>query len=425
MHEHKHSRAAPAFALLAAIIGAPACAGTSPGSGSPNNAGGTPPTNGASSVGHGATAEGAAAEPALPVLRIGTSGDYAPFSKGGEGFDIALAQRMAPELGYRIEWVPFKWPRLADDVGAHAFDIGMSGITWKPDRSVVGWMTRAVGIGGPCVLRTGNSDRGKVAVNRGGILERWARATYAAARIVTVDDNLALPGLLERGEVEAIVTDRFEVVHFAREGWQRECEPPRDRKVYWIAPARAIDLGARVDAWLADNEARIDALREQHFGARAPWTPTDHLIDLLARRLSLMPAVAAYKHAHGLPIEDRAREAVVLEQTLAAAAERGLDAASVEALFREQIELAKAVQRRTPDDAPAMDLTSVLRPALSALGPRILDALVESAADLPALQAAQLDLLVPLLHADERARLLQALRAVRLRDAANPAPPSP
>ncbi len=347
----------------------------------------------------------------LPVLRVGTSGDYAPFSKGGEGFDIALARAMARDLGYRIEWVPFTWPELQPMVERNAFDVGMSGITWKPHRAVAGWMTRAVAAGGPCML-IARQGEGTLAVNRGGILERWARSRFPAERIVTVDDNLSLPELLARGEVDAIVTDRFEVEHFARAGWERRCEPARDRKVYWVSPARAGDLGPSIDTWLGTHEARVRELRGQWLGATSDWTPVQHLVDLLARRLALMPAVAAYKRQHGLPIEDLEREEVVLEQVLNAAHERGLERDSVRALFVAQIELAKAVQRRTTGAEP-MDLHAVLRPALSRLGPRILDALAACAPELPGLQLEQLDLLVPWLEPSERERLLEALRSVR------------
>lgn len=347
---------------------------------------------------------------ALPVLRVGTSGDYAPFSSRGAGFDVEVATRMAADLGYRIEWIPFTWPALQESLAHNAFDVGMSGVTWRPERAVVGFMSRAVAIGGPCVLS--RKPPGTVAVNRGGILERWARQRFAPAQIRTVDDNQSLPGLLERGEVDAIITDSFELAHFARDGLRSECEPPRDRKVYWVSPQRAAELGPRIDAWLRAHESQLAELRARHLGRADRWTELDHLVDLLARRLALMPAVATYKRAHGLPIEDPDREAIVLHQAVDAAAAAGLDPASVRTAFAEQIALAKAVQQRAGAVEP-MDLEGVLRPALSELGARILTSLAACADQLPSLRAEQLDLLSPLLEPEERARLLVALRAVR------------
>jgi cyclohexadienyl dehydratase len=344
------------------------------------------------------------------VLRVGTSFDYAPFSKAGEGFDVEVAERMAADLGYRVEWVRFDWPDLQDHVAQDAFDVGMSGITWRPERSVIGYMTRAVAVGGPCLLS--RAPVGTVAVNRGGILERWARERFDAAQLRVVSDNLALPALLERGEVDAIVTDSFELAHFTRPGLHARCEPPRDRKVYWVSPARAAELGPRIDAWLAEHEPQLAVLRARWLAREEGWSDVLHLVDLLARRLSLMPAVGAYKRAHGLPIEDTAREAEVLAEALSDAEREGLDAGSVRALFVEQIALAKAVQARTPDAVP-MDLDGVLRPELSRLGARILAALARCAGELPELRPEQLDLLAPLLEPEELARMLAALRAVR------------
>jgi cyclohexadienyl dehydratase len=358
-------------------------------------------------------APAAAAE--QPVMRVGTSGDYAPFSKAGAGFDVELAARMFADLGYQVTWVPFAWPELSQCVAANAFDVAMSGVTWRPERSVVGYMTRAIASGGPCVL--GRAAPGTVAVNRGGVLERWARDRFRAAQVRTVDDNLALPGLLERGEVDAIVTDSFELTHFARAGASATCDPPRDRKVYWVSPAHAAALGPRIDRWLAEHGPELRAMRQRFLGTASDWTDLQHLVDLLARRLALMPAVAAYKRAHGLPLEDAAREAAVLQRTEADAAALGLDPASVRALFAELIALAKAIQLRTGDEAAPLDLDRALRPEISALGGRILSALAACARELPRVQAAQLDLLVPLLRDDERSRLLAALRGVRMADA--------
>jgi cyclohexadienyl dehydratase len=365
---------------------------------------------------------------ALPtVLRVGTSGDYAPFSiaAGGahgrgeapSGFDVAVAERFAAEAGLRIEWVAFRWPDLGPDVAAGRFDVAMSGVTWTPERATQGFLTRAVAASGPCWL--GASTPKRVGVNRGGALERFARRRFADARIETAD-NQALPDLLARGVVDAIVTDRFERVHWNRRGWPEHCEPAADRKVYWVTPDRAGDLGPRLDAWLARNEPALDALRARWLGGSAPRTEIDHLIDLLARRLALMPAVARAKRDAGQPLVDAAREAAVVEAARARAPKAGLDADSLEALFRLQIALATQVQERTQRDpsaladAPALDLAQALRPAIGALGERIVAALATSAPLAPAaLDATDWTPLAPWLDAAGRAALRDALAAVR------------
>ena len=325
--------------------------------------------------------------PSRPVLRVGTSGDYPPFSllsedDGGEaahdppgrrGFDIEVANRLASDLGFDVEFQSFDWPELSGAVAGGDFDLAMSGVTWRPGRAAVGWMSRAVAAGGPCVVSAagGPDSPRRVAVNRGGILERWTRQRFGggAREVIAVDDNLSLPGRLERGEVDAFVTDSFEVEHFGRDGWRRDCEPSLDRKVFWVAPRRADDLGPAVDLWIRRNAGWLEGSSEEWFGRRQRRDELDHLLDLTARRLAFMPAVAAWKAARGAPIEDLERERRVLEAAESTAVEFGLDPQPVREWFALQIDLAKAVQRRSVASAPTLDLEEV-RPVLIRLGER-------------------------------------------------------
>jgi len=340
------------------------------------------------------------------VLRVGTSGDYAPFSLRGEGFDIEVARRLAHDLGLRLDWVPFRWPELQASIESDAFDVAMSGVTWRPERAVSGWMSRSVASGGPCVL--GDPTGKRVAVNRGGILERFARRRFTAAEILAIDQNTHLPQLLERGEVDAVVTDSFELPHFARPGQAVRCEPPVDRKVYWVAPRQAAELGPRIDAWIDENEALLAQLRKQWFGTEQPRGEIDHLLDLIARRLALMPSVARWKRSRGVPIEDLEREAVVLAAAEREASHAGLAASGLRGFFEVQIRLAKQIQRRSPEGPPTLELRSQLRPALIRLGGRITRSLARLAPiDPAALSDPRLAVLEPLLEAAE----LQALRA--------------
>lgn len=372
-----------------------------------------------------------AAPPALPTsVRIGTSGDYAPFSVLPEdaarapgaiepaGFDAEVARRFAREAGLQIEWVVFRWPELAADLAAERFDVAMSGVTWLPERATAGYLTRASAATGACWL--GAETPKRIAVNRGGALERFARRRFGGAEIVAIERNRSLPELLARGDVDAIVTDRFEIASFRRGDWPEHCEPPTERKVYWVAPARAGDLGPRLDTWLARNEPALDALRAQWLGGSAPRSDADHLLDLLARRLALMPAVARAKALRGLPLVDEKREAEVIAAARTRARAAGLDAASVEPLFRLAIELGTRVQRRATDAiaaAPALDLAGALRPAITELGDRIVASLAATAPIAPtALDAADWAPLTPWLEPAERSALRDALLAVRRRE---------
>ena len=344
-------------------------------------------------------------------LRVGTSGDYAPFSADGQGFDVDAARIVASELGRELVLVPFRWPELADRIARGDFDLAMSGVTWRPERAVIGRMSLAVAVGGPCWL--GAASPKSVAVNRGGVLERFARAHFPNARIETVDANRSLPARLASGEVEAIVTDSFELRAFARPGEASHCEPARDRKVWWIAPARAAELGPALDRLVRAREPELEKLRTRWFGAPEPLNEADRVVDLIARRLAFMPAVGAWKSAHERPIADPAQEARVLAGVAARAKTLGLDPAAVRALFALQIDLAKRIQARAAAEAATLDLESQLRPALAELSDRQLEALALAApVDSAALDRATLEPLHEWLEPSEVSALARALSGI-------------
>jgi len=304
-----------------------------------------------------------------------------------------------------------RWPRLQAAVGGGEIDLVMSGVTWQPARSVVGYMTRALARGGPCLL--GDAHGTPVAVNRGGVLEAWARAHFPENALVTVDDNRSLPGLLASGRVRVVVTDSFELHAFARPEWPSVCEPRLARKVYWIAPGHE-PLARAVDGWLATHVERVQAAQLRWFGERQSLRALDHLSDLLARRLAFMPLVAELKAKSGLPIEDLPREKQVLEASEQQAQKIGLPAESARKFFALQIELAKAVQRRRREPTE-LELARQIRPALNELGDRILDALAAASrqGELAGATLADLETLTPWLDANELTQLLDALHAFR------------
>src|SRR4051794_37360353 len=74
------------------------------------------------------------------VLRVGTTGDYTPFSllqPDGSyiGADIDMAHDLAGRLGVDIEFVPSVWIDLLDHFLADGFDIAMGGVTVTAPRA--------------------------------------------------------------------------------------------------------------------------------------------------------------------------------------------------------------------------------------------------------------------------------------------------
>jgi cyclohexadienyl dehydratase len=344
-------------------------------------------------------------------LRVGTSDDYFPFSLSGAGFDVEVANAFARDHDYAIEWVSFDWPKLGDDLSSGKFDVAMSGVTWRPDRALLGRMSIAYAVGGPCWIGAERPER--VGVNRGGFLERWAREYFTDAEIVSVEHNPDLPVLLAVGDVDAIVTDSFELSSFARPGDETRCLPPRDAKVYWTSPRAAPALSEQLNAWLARSEPRLQELRRTWFGRAMPRDEVDRLVDLLYRRLALMPDVVCWKRENGVPIEDVERETAVVEAAVRKAATTGLDPRSARRLFELQIELAKSVQTNAPvvpDRECAGDLREDLRPLLSRIGDDIVSQLAEIAPIAPpALSAERIQRLGRWLTAEQVEALRSAL----------------
>jgi len=68
------------------------------------------------------------------ILRVGTTGDYTPFSLKQPdgtyaGADIDMAHDLAARLGVAIAFVPSVWVDLLEDFLADRFDIAMGGVT--------------------------------------------------------------------------------------------------------------------------------------------------------------------------------------------------------------------------------------------------------------------------------------------------------
>jgi cyclohexadienyl dehydratase len=354
---------------------------------------------------------GASAQPAS-TLRVGTTGDYSPFSVATgstdaalEGFDVAVARAYAEERGLALEFVRFRWPDLVASLSAGQFDVAMTGVTVRPERSAAGRFTVPVVESGAVLLvrqpdrwsKPEHLDRPgiRIGVNAGGHLQRVAEAHFSRAVLVAIPDNRAVLQALVDQNLHAAVTDTLEVP-----AWQRGTEGlavigpfTRDRKAYLVRPDRSA-LASDLDAWLLarERDGSLAALRREYLvGAVGPAvaTPLDALLAALDERLSLMPLVGVAKRKSGLPLEVPEREALVLDAAVAgvhAAADRTRRApppdSAVRAFFRAQMEAAKEVQWEAVQDLgytppePLPDLDAGLRPGLLRIGDRIAELLL-------------------------------------------------
>lgn len=205
------------------------------------------------------------------TLRVGLTGDYAPYAiRRGEGAmtgaDVTMAHDLARSLGVALEIVPTTWKSLRDDLLADRYDIAMGGVSVTPDRAAVADFSLPVTQDGkrPIVrcadaqrfvsLDAINRPEVRVVVNPGGTNERFATAHVRGAAVRVHPDNRTIFEEVAEGRADLMITDGAEVDYQSRRHKGVLCPAavpgPFDRadKAYWMTRDPA--LKAAVDGWL-------------------------------------------------------------------------------------------------------------------------------------------------------------------------------
>ncbi|KPA99494.1 MULTISPECIES: transporter substrate-binding domain-containing protein [Pseudomonas] len=224
------------------------------------------------------------------VLRVGTTGDYKPFSyKSGEhfiGLDIELAQELAQSMGAKLQLVPTTWPTLMNDLQADHFDLAISGISVNMERQRKAFFSQPYQRDGktPITLCSRQQafqtleqiDRPQVTaiVNPGGTNEKFARANLKQARIVVHDDNVTIFQQIVDGKADLMMTDAVET-RLQEKLHPQLCavhpDQPFDFSEKAVLLPRDIVLKQYVDQWLhQDMESGRFAKRMQKWLAY-PW----------------------------------------------------------------------------------------------------------------------------------------------------------
>ena len=370
------------------------------------------------------------------VLRVGTTGDYQPFSlRSGSsdefiGLDIELAHELAQALGVQLQIVPTSWPRLMKDFGERRFDLALGGVSVTLERQKKGLFSIPyLRDGKTPIARCENQARFqtlaqidqaqvRLIVNPGGTNESFARARAPHAQLTVFPDNTAIFDQIVAGRADLMMTDAIEA-RLQQRLHPQLCaihpDAPFDFSEKAILLPRDLLLKAFVDQWLHQRIASGALQQAIDRWLDFPWglTPLRLAID---QRLLLAPAVARAKWNAQSPIEDLQREEQVIQAAVRQGAELGLAQQWIQEVFRAQIEASKTVQRalfaqwqtQHPgrfDDAP--DLAKTIRPELDRLTAQLLHSMADNAAVLQD----------PLRRADV-ARAMQPLEAGALSQAA-------
>ena len=206
------------------------------------------------------------------VLKVGTTGDYKPFtyldkaSGRYEGYDIDMAGALAEALGVKLELVATSWPTLAKDFEADKFDIAMGGVSITLDRQKKGYFTIPIMREGKTPIvrcgdvskfqTVGDIDKAgvRVIVNPGGTNEKFDRATFKTAEIKMHPDNVTIFDEVAKGNADVMITDASETLYQQKLHQGVLCSVHPDKpfnfaeKAYWLQ--RDVAFKGFVDQWL-------------------------------------------------------------------------------------------------------------------------------------------------------------------------------
>jgi cyclohexadienyl dehydratase len=238
-----------------------------------------------------AAARPLAAIKASGTLRVGLTGDYAPYSLRGAdgqvtGADVVMAQALARELGAALEIVPTTWKSMTEDFKADRFDIVMGGVSVTPARAALGdFSITVLSDGKRPIVRCADRDRYtsvaaidqpkvRVVFNPGGTNETFAKAYFSDAKLQEYLDNRTIFDEIIADHADVMVTDGAEVDDQARRHPGVLCAAAvpdafdHFDKAYWMTRDEA--LKAAVDAVL---KKKLDAGDYQKALAAAAGQP--------------------------------------------------------------------------------------------------------------------------------------------------------
>lgn len=164
------------------------------------------------------------------VLRVGTTGDYLPFTilenDKYSGYDIEVARYFAKELGVEVEFVPTTWKSLLKDLNDEKFDIAMGGISRRTSRKLEAEFTHPYLTYGKTPI-TRRKDikkynsfekidkKGvKVGYNLGGTNEKYALKNIKNATLIKFEKNLDVIQGVRDGKIDVMISETPEAVHY-------------------------------------------------------------------------------------------------------------------------------------------------------------------------------------------------------------------
>ncbi|HXC60541.1 MAG TPA: transporter substrate-binding domain-containing protein, partial [Steroidobacteraceae bacterium] len=220
------------------------------------------------------------------MLRVGTTGDYAPYSVRDAhdryaGADVALARELAIGLGLRVEFVPTTWRNLQQDAEAGRFDIAIGGISDTPERRRFAYFSGSyLRDAKQPVVRCGeerrydtrdeiNAPAVRLIVNPGGTNEAFVRAQFPHASLTVHPGNAGVFDEILAGRADVMVTDGMEAMLQQRRGQGLCAVQVRSR---WVPAGKAVMLPQdRALRGVIDTQLRSQGGARAYTRRLQPW----------------------------------------------------------------------------------------------------------------------------------------------------------
>ena len=166
------------------------------------------------------------------ILRVGTPGDYRPFSMlvdgKYEGHDIDVIESIAKELNVKVEYVQTSWSKLMEDLLTDKYDVAVGGITQNVTRMLkADFLTPYAPFGKVALVRTEDKDKFKtpeslnqetvrVIKNPGGTNEKYVLDNLPKSKVSTHEKNAEIPGLIAEGKGDVMITETYEALLYSK-----------------------------------------------------------------------------------------------------------------------------------------------------------------------------------------------------------------
>ena len=177
------------------------------------------------------TAEAGSIDGALSgvTLKVGTDTSFVPFCFPDEsneyvGFDIDMLKAFSEKLGFEYELSPMDFSALLMSVQSEKLDVGLAGITIKPERQeVMDFSTPYYDAGLLIFVNKENTDINSIEDLSGKVVavkEGTASVDYVQEHVADVKELKVFPNIenayleVERGAADAVVYDAPNILYY-------------------------------------------------------------------------------------------------------------------------------------------------------------------------------------------------------------------